>query len=319
MKVILFGLGSIGMRHAQILKGNFPHDLFAFRTQRRPKGNSLNIRELYNWEEVERLKPEVAFITNPTYLHVETALRCASLGMHLFIEKPLGSSLEKLDDLESKCKDKNLTCYVAYCLRFHPVINQIKQECREKEIYHVRIVCSSYLPRWRKDFDVQESYSASDEKGGGVILDLSHEFDYIQYLFGEIKDIQGRYDRVSAVTLDSEDFADVLITTEAGVRVNLHLNFFSHWNERAITVDFKDGYLRGDLLANQITYGDKDKKETRDCPIERNEFFLAQTKYFFDNLNNPGLMNNLNEARKLLEKILVFKDGKRENSFNHSR
>ena len=88
MKVVIFGLGSIGRRQARLLLDNFRHELFAFRSNEGIAPNDLGIKEIYNWEEVEKLNPEVAFITNPTFLHLETALKCAKLGMHLFIEKP---------------------------------------------------------------------------------------------------------------------------------------------------------------------------------------------------------------------------------------
>src|SRR3989344_5974566 len=144
MKIIFFGLGSIGQRHAQILLKNYHHELFAFRSGAVDKKNPLGIREVYSWEEVKRLKPDIAFITNPTFLHIETALKCAEIGCKLFIEKPVGSNLENLDKLIKIVKDKNLATYVAYCLRFHPVIKKLKEYIKKIKPVYVRAVCSSY-------------------------------------------------------------------------------------------------------------------------------------------------------------------------------
>ncbi len=310
MRVIIFGLGSIGSRHARIIKKNFDANVYAFRSRKQKSANSLGIPEISSWKEVEKLKARVAYITNPTALHIETALKCAKLGMHLFIEKPLSHRLKGIEGLAAVVKKKRLTCYTAYCLRFHPVIKKIKVLLNKKEVYHVRICCSSYLPEWRKTFDIKRTYSSLKKKGGGVILDLSHEFDYIEYLFGEITAMKGVFAKTGDVTLDSEDFADVFLKVKNRIPVNLHINFLSRICERSIKIDFKEGYLIGDLVRNLVLYRYRGKEEKFSFTFTDNDLFEAQASYFFRNLKNPWLMNNLNESRRLLRKILNFKKGR---------
>ena len=311
MKIILFGLGSIGRQQANILRDCSGVELFAYRTNKAKAADGLNIKEIYSWEEVEKVKADIAFITNPTFLHIETALRCANLGMHLFIEKPLSSSLEGIDQLRALCSKKRLACYVAYCLRFHPVINKIKELIRDKDIYHVRITCSSFLPDWRKDKNHLESYSASHEQGGGVLLDLSHEFDYIQYIFGKIKALRGNSGKVSTVTIDSEDFADVLVTLDSGIKINLHLNFLSQLNERSIKIIFKDGFIVGDLVNNNIVFFYKNKKEIIEFKLSRDACFKKQAEFFLTNIQAGDKIDNLDESKELLEKILLLRNRKK--------
>ena len=127
MKVIIFGLCSIGRRCAKLLQRNKQLELYAFRTKKGDcSGEQLPIKEAYSWQEVDCIKPEAAFITNPTSLHIDTAINCASRGMDLFIEKPLGNTRERVDQLLKLVKDNSLTTYVAYGLRFHPVIEKLK-------------------------------------------------------------------------------------------------------------------------------------------------------------------------------------------------
>ncbi|OGC22618.1 hypothetical protein A3J90_07065 [candidate division WOR-1 bacterium RIFOXYC2_FULL_37_10] len=308
MKIVIFGLGSIGERHAKLLLDNFDHELFVFRSNKNSIPNSLGIKEIFTWKEIEKIKPDAAFIANPTFLHIKTALKCAELGMHLFIEKPLSHNLDDIDKLASVCRQKKMICYVAYCLRFHPVISKMKKLIENKKIYHTRVVCSSYLPDWRKERRLYDVYSAYSKKGGGVLLDLSHEFDYIQYLFGQIKEIKGNIGRVGNITVDAEDFADVLIKTVGSLYVNLHLNFMSHLNERRIVIDFENGYLIGDLILSKIEFLDGAGVKRIQLSDDRNEYLLSQIQYFFDNLKNPLIINNLKEAKNLLVNILEFKN-----------
>jgi len=310
MKVLICGLGSIGLRHANILSEHLSHHVYAYRSSERRIEHGLNVGEIFSWDEVEALRPDVAFITNPTSLHVETALRCASLGTHLFIEKPLSHSLDNIDLLGSLCSEKGLTCYVAYCLRFYPVIKKMREIIVGKKIYHARIVCSSFLPAWRAEGDYRKSYSVSSREGGGVLLDLSHEFDYVQYLFEEIIEMTGAYGRASELTVDAEDYADILITTAASIPVNIHLNFNSLLNERTIKVDFEDGYAKGDLIENKVDVFYRGNMDSYEYPLDRDGYLTEQSQYFFDNIGNQSIMNNLAEAKGLLIKILRFKHDK---------
>ena len=77
--------------------------------------------------------------------------------------------------------------FVGYNLRFHPVIKKLKKEIKNKKIFNVNIQNSSYLPSWRKNNVYTKTSSAKKALGGGVLLDISHELDFIRYLFGSFK------------------------------------------------------------------------------------------------------------------------------------
>lgn len=309
MKIIFFGLGSIGQRHAGILLDNYPHDLYAFRSDANNSPNKLGIKELYSWKEVKDLKPDVAFITNPTVLHIETAIKCAEIGCKLFIEKPIDKDLQGLAKLITLVKDKNLTTYVAYCLRFHPVIIRLKEYVDKEKPLHVRVVCSSYLPNWRSGQDYLKSYSANADMGGGVILDLSHEVDYVDYLFGGIKKISGNSARVSNVTVDAEDYVDMLVVS-GDTPVSMHLDFLSQLRQRCIQIDFEGLTVVGDFINAEIKeYEGETIKSSIRLGYERGQEYKEQIKYFFDNIDNSRMMNNLSEAADLFKKLIAFKDG----------
>lgn len=288
MKIVIFGLGSIGLRHAKLLKEYGQHEVVAFRTK--GSQNSLNLKEIFSWNELDQFKPELAVICNPTSLHIVTAIECAKRGIALFLEKPIGSSGEGLSELVELVQANKLTTYVAYVLRFHPAIVELKEKIRKEKLLHCRMVCSSFLPDWRKESDYKKSYSASKKEGGGVLLDLSHELDMADYLFNGVKTIQGKLGRASSLTIDSEDYADLILSTSA-CPVSIHLNYFSRQTKRTISIDTESNSFEVDL-----TSGDRDA------------LYKRQWDYFFDNIRNPKMMNNLIEAAPLFEKIIYFKE-----------
>lgn len=311
LKILFFGLGSIGKRHASIIKNNFDFELFAYRTKLGQEENDLKIREFESLEEAFSIKPDIAFITNPTNLHAKTALECAKRNVDLFIEKPISHSLDNLDKLENEIKKRKLFTYVAYNLRFHPVLDHLKHisEKDDKPIYF-SVRCSSYLPNWRPKQDYTKSYSAKSQLGGGVVLDLSHEFDYISWLFGEIKGIKGYCDKISPLKIDSEDVLDAQITCNKNISGHLHLDYFSRRNERKIKIYYNDKYVEGNLIKNSLKIIDKNGKEkTMYFKCYQNETYKKQIQYFFEQYSNKNqnIMNNFSEALKTFKKIMNFK------------
>lgn len=307
MKIVFFGLGSIGRRHAEILIEDFDHEIYAFRSGKNTEPNDLGVKELHTWQEVEKINPDAVFITNPTFMHIDTALKCAELGAALFIEKPLDSSDEKLELLIEEIKRQSLTTYVAYNMRFNPIIEFLKEYLKNKKVSHVSVYNSSYLPDWRGGKDQINSYSAQKSQGGGVVLDLSHEFDYIDHLFGSIQEIKGIFDRAANVTRDAEDFLDAAVKTDK-TYVNLHLDFLSRHTERTIKIDCEKEYIFADLLSGKVEFYKSDEGVlTKHFEIDRSSIHKKQIEYFLKNINNFTMMNNVTDASILFRKIIEFK------------
>ena len=307
MKIVFFGLGSIGKRHARLIQENFDHSLLAYRSSRNSEKNELGIDEVYDLNEVLRWKPDVAFITNPTSEHTEYGIFCAKNGINLFIEKPLAMDSEGISDLIERVRVNNVKTYVAYCLRFHPGIIWLRKYLRQNKPVHVTVNASSYLPSWRPGIDHFKQYSAKRSLGGGVVLDLSHEIDYLYYLFGDIRNIKTNSRKISDVTVDSEDFADILLEFDNGVFGNLHMNFLSRLNRREIVVDFIDRTIIVDLVTNKILIKKDGEEREIKFNINMDDVFISQLKYFFNNLN-IGLMNDVHESVKVFNGILKIKE-----------
>jgi len=308
MKIIFFGLGSIGLRHARLIKDNFDFELFAYRTTKKQR-NLLNIEEIYNLEDINKIKPDVAFITNPTSLHIQSIHYAASLNLHLFIEKPLCDIISnELSDIVRLIKKKNLFTYIACQLRFHPVIQYLKKIINNKNIYVSRVICSSYLPDWRLGRDYRTVYSAKKSMGGGVLLDLIHEPDYCSWLFGKIKRITGMYEKISNLDIETEDFANYLILHDSGIYSSIHLDYFGKKTQRIIEIIGDNFHVSGDLLNNTVTTFLPELHTISFEPMQKDGIYLNQLLYFFNCLqSNEHPMNDIFDHLNVLEPVLNFK------------
>jgi predicted dehydrogenase len=143
--------------------------------------------------------------------------------------------------------------------------------------------------------------------GGGVILDLSHEIDYLYYLFGNIKTIKANAKKIGNITKDTEDFADILLELDTGIFCNVHLNCFSRLKCREILLDFTDQTVRADLVTNTIEILKKDGRKRITFDFTRDDMFLSQLQYFFTNLKKKTMMNNLDESIPVFNTIMKIK------------
>jgi predicted dehydrogenase len=307
LRILFCGLGSIGRRHARLIQSHFPYEIVALRSFQGQEPNDLGLTEVSSWEEVDAMKCNVAFITNPTFLHTQTALRCAERGMHIFLEKPIDCTLDGLDSLCALVRSQKLSAYVAYPLRFHPVVRALKEKLQGKQFLHGSMVHASYLPNWRPKQNHRLSYSSSREKGGGVLLEMSHEVDLAQYLFGPILGITGRLNRLSDVTVDADDCAD-LVLRHGNAVTNVYLSMFGRMRRRVIEVDVVNGYLRADLCQPSISemVGERDNREEFSVVVD--DMYVRQLEYFFSNLGSTNMDNNLLDAVPLFRKLVEFRE-----------
>ena len=101
-------------------------ELVSLRTHLGQETNDLGIPEISSWDEVRHSVRCCAYRQSHEHAHRHGhSLRGARL--HLFIEKPIDCRLDGLDHLLRIVAERRLTAYVAYPLRFHPVVRELKE------------------------------------------------------------------------------------------------------------------------------------------------------------------------------------------------
>ena len=254
-RALFIGVGSIAKRHIRnlhaILEGiDVVCHIDAFRRDFSdvPDGVEhvfLNITDVPdNYDAI--------FITNPTEKHLETLKLFHEKGKCFFIEKPVVSIHQINEALEFElCKDS--LYYVACPLRYNAVIQYIKNNIDPSSVISVRSISSSYLPAWRPGQDYRSTYSAHKELGGGVSIDLIHEWDYLTYLFGWPQKVYGLLGKKSDLEINSDDFA-IYIAEYLDKIIELHLDYFGRKTIREIQLITKEETIIGDIANNKIRF-----------------------------------------------------------------
>ena len=106
MKILICGLGSIGLRHAKNLLKLGYKDIILF-TSREIKENKLKKLKIFNsLNKALKEKPNVALICNSTHLHEDTLIKCIKNKTNIFVEKPVGFNYKKLTKLSNLIEKK---------------------------------------------------------------------------------------------------------------------------------------------------------------------------------------------------------------------
>ncbi len=241
MNVLLIGYGSIGKRHFEILSSmQFIKEISIVTKQ----NLSIPTSKIYHKiNDIENLsKFDYFIIANETYNHHNSFKHIIQRVKNkiILIEKPL---FEKVYDLTVG----NNNVYVAYNLRFHPIIEYIKNQIQDSKILYFNVITGQYLPTWRPDQDYRKSYSSSLKKGGGVLRDLSHELDYTIWLCGNIRELLSINSKISNLEIDSDDIFTSVGRTKDNVIINLTMDYLSKIPSRQILIYLEDKTIKADL------------------------------------------------------------------------
>jgi predicted dehydrogenase len=259
LTALVVGAGSIGRRHARNLRGlGCAHvaicDPDAERRHAAAEDASAGLHADVE-TALAAVAPDVVIVCTPPSSHVAVARAAVAAGAHVLIEKPLSDSMERVDALAAEASAARRVVQVGYNLRFHPGIRQLKAIVEDGDIGGVLLASAEfgqYLPDWRPWQDYRQSYTARHSLGGGIILDGSHEIDYVLWLLGAPTELACMAGRVSALEMDVEDAATILLRMAGGAQASVSLDCVRRTYTRRCTLIGEAGTASWDYTANEV-------------------------------------------------------------------
>lgn len=235
---------------------------------------------------LEKFRPDVFLVCTPPVDHVALALQALRSGAHVFIEKPLSDRMDGLAELSDEAATRGAIVQVGYNLRFHPPIQKLKQLVDEQavgKILWAHVEAGSYLPDWRPWQDYRKSYTARRELGGGILLDGSHEIDYVTWLFGAPQELACMAGHVSPLEVNVEDCATILMRFPNGTQADVHVDFIQRSYSRNCTLAGAEGKLHWDFTANTVQIiRPGSEVETLAFHCEVNDMYMAVLAQFLE-------------------------------------
>jgi predicted dehydrogenase len=333
MKILMIGLGGIGQRHTRNLRALLGDsaEFIAYRVRRqthvvtptmgadagRNVENEYSIRVFSSLDEALAEKPDIAFVCNPSSLHVPVALSCIRAGCDIFVEKPLSDSINGIEELVRAAAGQKRIAMVGYQLRFHPCLRKLAEILQSRVLGNmlaVRATVGEYLPNWHPYEDYRQMYAARADLGGGVVLSQIHEFDYLYSLFGLPSRIYALGGHWSELEIDVEDSASILMECYVAGRplpIHLHQDYLQSPPSRQCEVIGDRGRVVMDLHALTVsifTRGNATPDVHSFAGFERNQLFLDQTRHFLDCVEfRSRPVVDLNDGKQSLRMALAVK------------
>jgi predicted dehydrogenase len=247
-KILIVGYGSIGRRHATLFSklgskiylvtSRMQDDFICYKT----------ISDAIDSEKIDIIV--VANITSKHFESLKEIDRSHFNGLVL-VEKPI---FDKVCYYSFNTPDKIL---VAYNFRFHPIIQGIKKILMQESILSISVRAGQYLPDWREGRDYRKTYSAVKKLGGGVIRDLSHELDYINYFCGKCKRVAAIGGKYSDLDIDSDDIFSIVMACDNCPIISVNLNYLDKNPRREILINTKTKTIYADLISNKLCINGK--------------------------------------------------------------
>ena len=288
--VLFLGLGSIGECHLRCFLETGRIESWVCETldtRREEVVSRYKVSHVYpDFDAVFDKLPDIAVIAVPAHLHVSMATRLAEAGVHVFIEKPLSTSLEGVERLQRVIEDRQLRSAVLYTFRAGPALRAMRDAIRTGRFGRpIQLVCTSgqHFPHYRPAY--RDIYYVDHETGGGAIQDaMTHMVNAAEWFLGPVQSLvtDAEHNVLEGVTV--EDTVHMMTRHQIGMG-SLSLNQFQVPNEMVFTVHCEKGSARCQPTLNRWYWMDQvgDTWTEEDLgTIKRDDLYVNQANLLLD-------------------------------------
>lgn len=317
--VLIAGVGSIGERHLRCFAATGRVDLSICEPNpavREAAADRHQVRRAFNnFDQALADRPEIVVICTPAHLHIPMAMAAARTKAHLLIEKPLSVDLEGVETLQQIVTEHRLEAAVAYVLRAHPALADMRDAIRAGRFGEpVQIVASSgqHFPFYRPAY--RETYYKDRATGGGAIQDaLTHNINACEWLAGPITSLAADFEHQVLEGVEVEDTVHILARHNK-VMSSFNLNQHQAPNESTLTVNCKRGTARFEYHAARWRWQTEPNGMWHDeagPALERDSLFIRQAESFLDAVEGrkPPLCTIGEAAQSLRATLAIFAAG----------
>jgi predicted dehydrogenase/spore coat polysaccharide biosynthesis protein SpsF (cytidylyltransferase family) len=308
-RAVVIGCGSIGQRHIRNLRRLGITHICAVRTR---QGACQELDPALEVREIDELTDaDIAIVSNPTSLHLETIERCLPHVRGVFIEKPLAASLDGVDQLLKQIKQRRVVSFVGYNLQFHPVVKELQKFLADDAVGKPLLFqcqVGQWIEDWHPNEDYRNAYFARKDLGGGVLLTLIHEIHLAMELLGAADKVACMLPSYEALPVDVEVIGDVMVNHSSNAVSQIHLDMIQRPAHRRGVISCERGWISYNLVTNTVvgqTVGQHGVKVIADDALyDVNESYVEEMETFL-NCVREGKVRHEHDAFRATQSLAM--------------
>ena len=193
--------------------------------------------------------PEVdgVIIATPAASHFALAKEVLQAGKHVFVEKPMATTVAEVDELALIAKQRNLTVMVGHTFLYNPAVRFVRKLIEAGELGDIRYVYSQRLNlgRIRSDIDALWNFAP-------------HDISIIQYWLGEPEPISVFRQGMAYMQDDIDDVVFLNVVYPDKIMANIHVSWLDPQKVRKmIVVGSRKMVVYDDVAEDKIAIYDK--------------------------------------------------------------
>lgn len=192
---------------------------------------------------LEEQELDVLYICTPPFAHGQIEISAAKREIHLFIEKPIGLSLNKVKEIEAAITKNKIVTSVGYQRRYEDMVDRIRSILKEDKP-------GLFMGYWMEEIPSVDWWRRKEKSGGQMIEQTTHIFDLARYLFGEVEKVfavgkKGLMEDVKNYNI--EDASSVTLVFESGLAGTIYSACFLSCGQKVgMNIYFKDRVIEYD-------------------------------------------------------------------------
>jgi len=212
VKFAVIGCGHIGKRHAEMVTRNEESELVALIDVKDKSQLGIDAYTVPLFNSLDEflasgIEVDVVNIASPNGFHAEQAMKCLEARKHIVVEKPMALNKQDAEKVIFKALQVHRQVFAVMQNRYSPPsvwIKELIESGKLGKIYMVQLNC--YWNRDDRYYKPDSWHGKKDLDGGTLFTQFSHFIDIMYWLFGDITNIQGKFNDFNHQ--DLTDFED---------------------------------------------------------------------------------------------------------------
>jgi len=254
---LVIGCGSIGERHIHNLQKIGIKDIQAYDMDKKKSkviSEKYKIKSYDDFDSALESKPDFSIICTYPDSHIRIASECVKINSHVFIEKPISGNIEGITRFLKFAKSRKKKVGIGYNLRFDKGLILLKENLQKNYLgtpLFASVQWGQNIRFWHNNKNFRDHYIL--KKGNGIILDDSHEYDYLRWMFNdEIISIFCNTSKSKLIKTETESIAQISVKFKKGLIANLILDYLRPNYERNCHIICEKGDYKWEFLPQKI-------------------------------------------------------------------